>query len=254
MLYMNEQIILFIKKIGITFFFLLIGLLAIDFLHISYPIEVTTTTRSSELAVVGEGKVEVKPDVAVVRVGITVNDVPTVQEARQKINETNNAIIAAMKELGISEEDIKTSQYSIHPSYDVKQDEVQTYDGNVSVEIKARSTDQVADITTRATEAGANDIYGTEFRVEDVSKYREEARNKAIEDARTQAQKLAKELGIRLGKVTNIVESSQGVPQPMMLRSAVAKESMGLGAGPEPDIEAGSQTIESTVTLYFEKR
>lgn len=251
---MDKHLISFITKLGIVFAFFITGLFAIQFFDIAYPIEVTTTTRSSELAVVGEGKVQVEPDVAVVRVGITVNNAPTTEEARAQINETNNAIVAAMKELTIAEEDIMTSNYSIYPSYEFEGNEISGYNGNVSVEIKARSTDQVSDITTRATEAGANEVQGTEFRVENPSVYREEARNKAIEDARAQAQKLADELGIRLGKVTNIVESSPSSPaQPYMARG-MAESAAGLGGGPEPDIEAGSQTITSTVTLYFEKK
>lgn len=241
-----------IKSLVITILFIL-GLVTVQVFGISYPVSVTTSTRSSELAVVGEGSVEVTPDLALVRVGVRVSDVPTAEQARQQLNETNNAIIAAMEEQGIPAEDIQTSNYSIYPTYSYEDDTSSGFDGNVTIEIQARSPEMVADITNRATEAGANEIQGTEFRVDDTSVYREEAREKAIDDAREQAQKLADELGIRLGKVTNIVESSPGIPAYDMMQSRMADGSGGV-AESVPDIEPGSQTIRSTVTLYFEKK
>ena len=94
---------------------------------------------------------------------------------------------------------------------------------------------------------------GTNYSVESPEKYREQARNKAIANAKEQAQKLANELGIRLGKVTNIVESTNdNGPFPMMYKTEAV--SLGGGNAPSADLQPGTQTISSSVTLYFEKR
>ena len=93
---------------------------------------------------------------------------------------------------------------------------------------------------------------GTNYSIDKPENYQEQARSKAITNAKEQAQKLASQLGIRLGKVTNIVESTiDNGPRPMLYKA----EAMSLGgkAAPAPDLQPGTQTITSTVTLYFEK-
>ena len=222
----------------------------IKFFDISYPISLTTRTVSGELAVVGEGKVDVVPDTASVQAGITAEG-KTVQEVEGKINEINNKIVSALESLGIDKKDIKTSNYSINPSYDFTpngRNNISGYTGNASLVITVRKQELVSQVITAATEAGANQVYNSGFTVDDPSKYREEARNKAIQNAKDQAQKLSKELGIKLGKVVNIVESTPGPDRIVPLLRSEA------GLGGAPDLQPGSQTITSIVTLYFEKR
>lgn len=222
-----------------------------SYFRVGFPIQVTQTMTTTELSVTGEGKVDIVPNTATVDVGVRVNKAATVDAAQSQINETNNAIIAAMQTLGIEKQNIKTSNYSIYPSYDYSsgQDQLVGYDGNVTLSIKSKNADLVSQVIAAATEAGANEIQNTRFEVEDPASYRAEARKKAIENAREEAQKLADDLGIKLGKVVNIVEhtSSGNDVYPMM-----AERAMGGGGG--ASFEPGSQVITSVVTLYFEKR
>lgn len=242
----------FFIKAAIVFFLVVVSLMVIQMVGIYYPLHITTTEKTSELAVVGEGKVEVVPDTATVQVGITVNNAPTTEAAQTEINTVNNQIVQAMQTLGIVPKDIKTSNYSIYPNYGFEPDQISGYNGNTQVSIMVRDTELVTQVVQEATAAGANEIHGTQFQVEDPSKYREEARQNAIENARQQGQKLAKELGISLGKVVNIVESSPSTVAPYSMAEA---RSVGFGGGgPAPDLQEGTQTITSTVTLYFEKR
>jgi len=233
---------------------IVITLWIINFLGISYPVDITTRQASGELAVVGEGKVDVVPDTAMVNVGIVVSNAATVEQAQAQINNTNNAIVSAMKGLGISDEDISTSNYSINPDYNYEsgRNEITGYSGNASLSIKVRNLDTLPQVIEQATASGANQILGTNFVVDKPEEAREEARNKAIENAQEQAKELANRLGIKLGKVTNIVESTGGdYPIPFYDR---AMSFEGLGGGGAPDLQPGSQTITSTVTLYFDKR
>lgn len=229
-------------------------MIAVSILRISVPISVTTSNKSTELSVVGEGKVEVVPDSAKVDVGISVQKAATVEAAQSEMNKTNNAIIEAMKNLGIEKKNIQTSNYSIYPSYDYSSgsEVANGYSGNVTVSIKTENIELVSQVIEAATKAGANQVQGTSFQVSSPEKYREEARNKAIKNAKEQAQKLADTLGIKLGKVVNVVENNQssGGPVPMYAFS----EARGLGGGGGPDIQPGSQEITSVVTLYFEKK
>ncbi|MCL4338524.1 SIMPL domain-containing protein [Patescibacteria group bacterium] len=252
-------------KFDLVFKYLVLVLITLAFLfaikvfNISYPLDitVTNTTKSTELAIVGEGKVDVTPDTVYVDAGITVNNLPTADEVQSKIDEVNNKLIDAMKALGIAKENIKTSSYNITPAYSYKPEEgnrITGYNGNATVEIKIKDIKLATKVINEATGAGANEVTGTRFTVDNPEKFREEARDKAIQNAKDQAVKLAQNLGISLGKVTNIVESnpSQPINYDYGLSSALPRAA-GLGGG-GPQIEPGTQTVTSTVTLYFEKK
>ncbi len=229
-------------------------LLLIRLLNISYPVEVISSTTSREISVVGEGKVEVIPDTAYIDTGITVTDASSVEEAQKSINQTNDRIVEAMKKIGIPKENIKTSNYSIYPNYSYEpgqQNRITGYNGNVTISIKLSNTAMVSPVIEEATKAGANQILGTRFTIDNPGSFREEARKKAIDNAKDQANKLSKQLGIRLGKIVGFEEMGTGgavIP----LRQDLAAG--GLGGGTSPAIETGTQTVTSTVTLRFERR
>lgn len=234
---------------------ILVFLWLINILDISYPLTIVTTTRSSELSVVGEGKVEAIPDTAYLEAGISVVGAVTTEEAQSKIDKINNDIVEGVKKLGIQKADIKTSNYSIYPdyNYDNKANKISGYNGSVSISIKVKDKKITSKVIEEATKAGANQINGLRYAIENPNTLREKARQKAIDNAKLEAEKLAKTLGIRLGKIVNIVESgstNDGM-QPMY-----AAKSLGMGGMAEsaPMLEEGSQTISSTVTLYFERK
>lgn len=237
----------------ITIFFLWI----INYFNISYPLTITQKQASGELAVVGVGKVDIVPDAASVDLSIIVNDAKSMDEAQNKINTINNSIVESVKQLGIESGNIKTSNYSITPNYDYSKGRIGIitgYNGNVTITIKVTDTTKLPQVIEAGTKAGANQVMGTNYMVDKPEKYQEQARQKAINNAKDQAQKLASQLGIKLGKVTNIVESTYN-PVPMPI--TYSKEAMGMSGGisaPAPDLQPGTQTITSTVTLYFEKK
>lgn len=231
----------------------MLSLFAIKYFNISYPVQVTTRSTSGELAVVGEGKVDAVPDMATVNVGITVNNAPTVADAQNQISKTNNAVISALQALGVQKQDITTSNYSVNPaySYDASANRITGYNGDVSLVVKIRNVTLAPQVVEVATKNGANQVGNIQFTIDHPEKYREMARDNAIKNAKVQAQKLASQLGIHLGNVTNIVEN--GSSQPSIIRPMMAK-SADSGVSLPPDIEQGSQTVTSQVTLYFDKR
>lgn len=229
----------------------------ISHFNIAYPLTITQKTTSGELAVVGTGKIDIVPDTANVELGIVVNNAKTVDEAQNQINQVNNAIVSEMQKLGINKDDIKTSNYSISPNYNYQVNpngQISGYNGNATVTIKVKDTSKLADVIQAGTKAGANQVMGTSYSIDKPENFREQARTKAIENAKEQAQKLASNLGIRLGKIVNIVESTGNdqYPIPMLAKSPMG---MGMGGGAaSPDLQPGTQTITSTVTLYFDKK
>lgn len=247
-----NKLLFYLVGVAATFLFLLL----IKTFNVSYPLNlmITTTTKSTELSVVGEGKVDVVPDTIYVDLGISVTNVATAEEAQKKIDEVNNKIIDSLKTLGVDKKDIKTSNYNITPAYSYfpnAENKITGYNGNATVNVKLKDTKLATQVISEGTRAGANQVQGTRFVVDKPEKYREEARNKAIANAKEQAEKLSKELGISLGKIVNIVESTGGREIYPVYDKALPM--VGAGGG-GPTLEPGTQTVTSTVTLYFEKK
>jgi uncharacterized protein YggE len=234
--------------------FILVLLILIDLLNISYPISMTTTQRSAELAVVGEGSVDVVPDQGIIDVGISVAEAETPEAVQAQVNKVNSAIIENLKGLGIEAKNIKTANYSVYPAYDYATSrEIIGYSGEARISITINDQSQVDSVIDAATKAGANNIYGSSFTVSDPAKYRAEARNAAIKNAKEQAAQIAKDLNIKLGKVVNIVETSGGNNDVPLYDAAKYGHGAG-GGGGGVVFEPGSQKITSIVTLYFEKQ
>ncbi len=248
---MRTSLLTYIGFVVVT----LLALFIVQSLNIAYPVTITTKAAPQDLAVVGEGKVTVVPDTATVTVGIVVSNAKTVDAAQQNLNTANNNIVVAMEKLGIAKTDIKTSNYSINPDYSYTNgtNQITGYSGNASLTVTVKDTKILPQVITEATKAGANQVGDPQYAVDSPEKFREEARNKAIANAKEEAQKLAQNLGIKLGKVINIVESQPNTPMPMFYQVDALKTASSAEITP-PTIEAGSQEITSTVTLYFEKK
>lgn len=231
----------------------LIGLWLASIFNLSIPIKLQTSGAPQELAVVGTGQVDVVPDTVRITFGIRVEQKNSVEAVQKEMNEKSKAVSEALIKSGVKKENIKTSNYSINPEYDYSnpQRKLLGYTGTMTIDVKVQPTALAPTVIANATAAGANEVQNTQFIVDAPEKYRAEARQKAIENAREQAEAIAKDLGIRLGKAVNLVESSNGnsvYPVPMYDAKA-----MGAGGG-GPTLESGTQTITSTVTVYFEKK
>ncbi|MFH0779593.1 MAG: SIMPL domain-containing protein [Parcubacteria group bacterium] len=205
------------------------------------------------ISISGEGKVTAAPNIATVAVGFS-NDKATVAEAQKENTTKMNDIIASIKTLGVEEKDIKTSNYNIYPKYEwLNNKNILTgYTVSQSVDVKIRDTKKISDILKIAGEKGANQIGSLNFEIDDKVALQAEARQKAIDDAKTKAQALAKQLGVKFSKIVSFSESNY---QPVMYKSAYAAD-FGMGGGgesaPAPSIQSGENEIKANVTITYE--
>lgn len=201
----------------------------------------------------GEGKVSAKPDLVKISLGVQ-TDNASVKEAQRGNTQRMNAIIAAMKEFGIESKDIQTTNYSIFPKIDWKdgRQNIIGYSVSQNVEVKIRDLDKVGDVLGKAGELGANQIGGLDFTIDDPKVLQDQAREKAIEDAKKKADLLADKLGLDVVKIVTFSESNgyYPTPRPMMMKADMAVES----GAPAPDIQAGSLDVMSNVSVTFEVR
>ncbi len=216
-----------------------------------FSVHSVTTTKSDSFTVSGEGKVTVIPDIAIVQVGVTAEG-PTVSGVQQEINASMNAVTEAVKKLGVDAKDIRTSRYDISPKYDYTDGrrESDGYEANTSLTIRVRKIDTANSVIDAATAAGANDIGGVTFDVDDKDGAENQARELAVRDAKTKAAAAAKAAGFTLGKVINYSEGRGAAPRPVMYDAA--KSLPEAGGGEPTNVEPGSSEVDVTVTLSYE--
>ncbi len=219
---------------------------------------VTPTTPASTLprtiTVVGEGKVTIKPDVARSQIGVEVVK-PTVQEASAEAQDVMQTVLDALKTAGVAEKDIQTSGYNIwverRPATEGKtQDEV-LYHVTNQVQVVIRDLDSVGEVLDAAIEAGANNIYGVTFGLDNTTKAKSEARAKAIADGEAKAEELATLNGVKLGdimQVSEVIGSGGGYYTGFSENVAAARGLGGGGAGP---ISPGELELAMTLQLVY---
>lgn len=209
--------------------------------------------QQNAITIEGLGKVTAAPNIAVTSVGL-VTEKSDVAAAQLENSKKMNALVASLKKLGIADEDIKTAQYQIYPKYsyeEKKGSSITGYSVSQSLDVKIRDLTKISEVLAAAGGAGANQVSGIQFTIDEPKNLHAEARAEAVKDAQDKAEKLANDLGIRLGRVIGFSESQGGspVPYPMM-----AKDAVGGYAEAAPQIQAGTLDIQSNVSVTYEIR
>jgi uncharacterized protein YggE len=171
---------------------------------VSYEIPRTIT-------VVGEGTVKIKPDIAQANIGVTIKGA-TVKTASDQAREAMVAVLRALQEQGIPGQDIQTTGFSIWaeeqpfgPERSSSQGEV-VYRVSNQVMATIRDLNKVGAVLDAAIEAGANNIHGVSFRIDDPDSPESEAREQAVADALAKAQDLAELHNAGLGDLISVSE------------------------------------------------
>jgi len=169
------------------------------------------------ITVVGRGVVSVKPDIATISIGVQVQS-PTVKEATSQAAAQMEKVLAALTAQGVAEKDIQTNNYSI--SYESRgalgassttkvqgaAEPAGVYNVSNMVQVKVRDLTKVSAIVDEAINAGANNLWGINFTLEDTNQAEMEARAKAVADAKSRAEEFAKLAGVKVGPVLQVSE------------------------------------------------
>ncbi len=162
------------------------------------------------ITVVGVGRVSLTPDIARISVGVEVRG-STVSEAKAEVDQSMEAIVASLLELGVAEKDVQTSQYSIYYEPDFAPEGRSTdgqgaYRVSNMVEVTVRDIEKASAVLDGAIEAGANQVYGVTYTVSDDQGWQTQAREEAVADAKARAEEYAQLLGMELGQALSVSE------------------------------------------------
>lgn len=192
------------KKISL----ILIGLVVIGLLAACSPAAQSSSEKATRsMNVSGTGQVSVVPDIATINIGVR-TEADDVNDALDGNTRQANAIADALQALGVAEEDIQTSNFNVYPSdrYNPMTGEVEGryFVVENTVNVNVRDLASLGEVLTAVVDAGANNIYGINFSVEDRESAVAEARELAIADAKAKAEAIAEAAGVDLGDLLSI--------------------------------------------------
>lgn len=198
------------------------------------------------LSVSGTGTVTVQPDTADVTVGVTVQRDNAAAAAGDAAN-VMDAVVKAIKKLGVEDKDIQTSQLTLDGVYDYNSNPARLtgYQATNLVTVTVRDITKTGAVIDAATGAGATDVNSISFRLDDQIAAEAAAREEAVKSARAKADTIASAAGVTITGVVSIVETGAPVPTPIYFENSRAA---GVAADQAPTPVQGG-TIDLTVTV-----
>jgi uncharacterized protein len=212
------------------FLFIQMGLMSTPALAQTEP--PTEDILARTMTVIGEGTTNIEPDMAQATIGVQITH-ENLEEATSTARQRMDAVLTALQNQGIAEQDIQTTNFNIFVEQPRGPEGQPTgemlYHVNNDVQVTIGELNNIGPVLDAAIEAGANNIYGVNFSIADTSAARAQAREEALNSAMTQAQDLAQLANVQLGEVVRISEVivDQG-PIPF----AVQAEGIGGAGGP----------------------
>ena len=228
------------------------------------------------LTVTGVGEAKATPDVARTNIGVEIR-ADSVEQATVQSNQRMDAIIAAMRKLGLADKDLRSHSFSISfeqlpepppqplPAEPQPRGKVGAtaapaapaapatravrgfYRASNMLEVTIRDLSKAGQVLQAATDAGANNVWGITFELEDDKPLLAKARAEAVADAKRNAQALAEHAGIKLGPIVAVNEGgSQGGPVGPMYKMAAMEASRS-----DVPIERGEITITQQIQLVY---
>lgn len=218
-------------------------------------------------AVSGDGKAVAVPDVAEFTFSVLTEGGQDLASLQADNTKKANAAIAYLKQQGLAEKDIQTSQYNVSPRYENSNcglgplgfqattcppPTIIGYTIEQTVTVKARDFTKVGTMLAGVMAAGANTVSRLNFTVDDPTAVESQARAEAIKKAKVKAEEIAAAGGFRLGRLISINENNPGGPyydKAMVLGMSAAPS---VAASPPPTIQPGSNEVSVNVTLQYE--
>ncbi len=205
-----------------------------------------TNQTEHTISVTGVGTIHVTPDVADVQLGIQVTR-DTVRAARDDAAQVMNAVLAALRALGIADADLQTSYLNIGPVYDYSStsQRITGYQVSNVINVHVRDLSKLADVIDGSVTAGATTVNGVTFDVADRAGAERQAREAAVRDARAHADTLAGAAAVSIVGIASISESAMVTPWPYAMAARAGAADMATPVLP------GTSDVSLTVSVVY---
>jgi len=197
------------------------------------------------ISMTGHGEISAAPDMAQVTAGVTTT-APTAAQALSANSARMKGIFAALEKLGVPEKNIQTTNFFVSPQYTNGDNNnprrLTGYQVNNDVTMRLGDVGKLGSALDALVTAGANQINGISFSIQNNGPLLEKARADAVADARTRAETYAKAAGVTLGPILSIGEGGGEVPPRPMYRMAAE----------QVRIAPGEQSVTADVSVVWE--
>ena len=208
--------------------------------------------RPGTVTVDGQGQVTAKPDMARVTLGVEARR-PGLAEARSAVTAAVDRLLALTRELAIDPKHVNATGLQVQPDYtwdqQTRKQELQGYVVSRQVEVELRDLDKLGTLMERAVSAGANQVGGAALDSTRRKELERQAMALAVQDARLNAETLARAAGVGLGALRTLNASSTPAPTPMY-RMAAAE--MADARAPEATYQAGDMSFSAQVSATYD--
>lgn len=250
---------------SVTLFFAMFALLGLGVMAFSHHSD--SDAAPATISVSGTGEVFATPDVATFSATIQADDA-TMGGAEKTATAGGNALLSKLEAAGVAKADIQTTDFSANPKYEnqavavpmigcagagcpppVTNSVIVGYTVSQTYSIKVRNLDSAGDIAKLLTDANVSDVSGPNFAIDKPENVQNQARDKAIADAKQQAQILASQLGVHLKGIVDFQVSNGSPIYPMAysMKAGMAADA----AAPSPVLNPGQSDITSNVTITY---
>ena len=216
----------------------------------------TISAQGTVLSVTGEGRSSREPDIAMFSAGVVTTG-KTAGAALEANSAAMNRVISALKRSGIADRDIQTSNLNVSPVYADRNRSANTLEEEAPPIIGYRTTNQVmvrqrkiaqfGKVIDTLVSAGANQVNGPNFQLENQDEALDEARREAMQKARERANLYASAAGLRVKRILSITESGGYSPRPQMMYARVASDQ-----AESTPVAAGEVEMQASVQVMFE--
>ena len=206
--------------------------------------------RTTKVTVAGEAMSKAEPDAAVIIISVVTQNAQAIT-AQQENARKSDAVAGAIKATAGTNAEIKTSDYSLQPQYDYRDNRLPKiigYDARNSVIVTMSDLKNVGAVIDAASRAGANSIDNVSFVLRQTSPARGQALAEATQQAMNKAQSIAGALGGRVSRVVEENEGSTVAGEPQVAYDLATRQTYGK---PTP-ITSGQLSIRSVVQLIVE--
>lgn len=225
------------------------------------------------LSLTAEGKSQRTPDIALFNSGV-VTQGATAAEALSQNSARMERVVAALKRAGIADRDIQTSAISLQPRYSNPELEAQIraretrqpyvppteaariigYEARNNVQVRVRRIANMGKIIDTLIEAGANEVNGPSFTLDQPEAAQDEARAEAVAVGRKRAELYARAARLRVNRILSMSEGGGYYPMQQIFVTGMHAERGGPAPPPPPPapVMAGELQIGVSLSMQFE--
>ncbi|MDO5016169.1 MAG: SIMPL domain-containing protein [Eubacteriales bacterium] len=209
--------------------------------------------KEAYLAVDASATKIVTPDYALVNIAVK-SGAPTAKEAADQCAETVNAVMAALDEQGVAQEDYKTSALNVYPQtdYSANPPEVYSYAVYNQLQVKVREIDKLGQVLGAALDAGANEINDIQYLVDETGEVYRQALAEAYQNAKAKADLLAESQKVELqARPVKIEEVAVSPYEPIYRNYDMKEEAMPSESVGEVPLSPQQLAITARVQVVF---